>query len=182
MLPYLADKNALVANGYRPCFEFLYDNSDPDPTNWLYYRRTIYDQDLAVLGLEQLGNAGVYVDTTFEAGSPIGDFNEQRTSGGEMPSTDLLLPDAAEEVESLDEHYNLHGMPVRVLWVHPGHLDLAPVTQSVGEIVRVTTVNDHASVTVRPAIFDESAEMVPRTQVRSSEWPALLGGARRSLG
>jgi hypothetical protein len=171
---FLADKNSLEFRGYKLCIEFLYDNSDPSPANWLYYRRARYDQDLT-FAVDQLGNEGHTVTVTFDGGSPIGDFEESENAQGQTTATQLVLPNAARELQSICEFFDLTDMPGRLLWVHPDHLSDGAAVESEFQIIQAAPVRDHGVITVTPFTFDPMAELLPAEAVTTERWPGLAG-------
>lgn len=177
---YLADKNSLEFLGYVLVVEFLYDDSDPDPANWLYYRRARYDQDLTFT-VDQLGNEGTDVTVTFDGGSPIGDFEQEDNAQSETTAIQLILPNASKELQSICEHFDLTEMPGRLLWVHPDHLGDGAAVESVFEIIQAAPVRDHGVLTVTPFSFDPMTEMIPNEVITTERWPGLAGARARYL-
>jgi hypothetical protein len=177
---YLADKNSLAFRGYKMCIEFLYDNSDPLPVNWLYYRKARYDADI-VITIDQLGNPGTNVTATFAGGSPIGDVEETQNTQDAATTMQLILPNAARELQSICEFYDLSEKLGRLLWVHPDHLADGPVVESVFEIQSAAPVRDHGVITVTPYSFDPTLKMIPAEVVTSDRWPGIAGVRARYL-
>lgn len=180
LLAYLNEKNSLAQKGYKLCIEFIIDKSDPSPANWLYYRKAQYNLDL-VVHVEQLGNPGVFIDATFEGGSPIGDIEEIRDLQNETPTMQLTLPNAARELESITEFYDLSLMLGRALWVHPDHTSDGAAVESDFQIQGANSVGEHGILIVSPYTFDRNTTMLPRTQVTVKDWPGLAGARRRFL-
>jgi len=178
--PYLADKNTLVQKGYKMCVEFLVDKTAVSPADWVYFRRARYDIDITA-NIDQLGNPGTMVDAVFEGGSPIGDVEESHSLQNEAPAMQLTLPNAARELESILEFYDLTLMPGRLLWIHPDHPDEIPAAESVFVIMGSSSVGENAVLHVSPFQFDTTATLLPRTQVRVEDWPGLAGARRRFL-
>jgi hypothetical protein len=179
---YLNAKNkvGMQNDGYLLCIEFLYDNSDPSPANWLYYRRARHDQDLT-LAVDQLGNPGHTVTVTFDGGSPIGDFEEQENTQSQTTTIQLVLPNAARELQSICEFYDLTDMPGRLLWVHPDFLSDGAAVESDFQIIQAAPVRDHGVITVSPFTFDPLNEMLPAEQITTERWPGLAGARAKYL-
>lgn len=177
---YLADKNSLAFRGYKMLVEFLYDNSDPLPANWLYYRKAQYDLDLT-LTIDQIGNPGTNVTVTFDGGSPIGDVEEQVNTQDASTTMQIILPNASREIQSICEFYDLSEKPGRLLWVHPAHLADGYVVESVFEIQSAAPVRDHAVINVTPFSFDPTQKLIPAEVVTSDNWPGIAGVRARYL-
>jgi len=167
--PYLADKNSLEYLGYKMCVEFLYYNSDPSPASWLYYRKARYDIDLVVT-VEQLGNPGTNVTVTFAGGKPIGDTEFGEDASQVSSQTAIVLPNAAREIQSICEFYDLESKPGRCLWVHPDYPADGAVTERVFQIVNFVPVRDHAVMNVSPYSFDPITRMIPDEVISSDNW------------
>jgi len=178
--PYQADKNSLLFRGYKMCIEFLYDNSDPDPANWLYYRKARYDIDLTVT-IDQLGNPSVTAPTLFAGGKPIGDVDDQRDLSSASSQMQIILPNAGREIGAICEFYDLTRMPGRLLWVHPDHLTDGAIVESVFQIESVAPVADHAALTVTPYSFNPTTKMIPAETITSERWPGVAGIRARFL-
>ena len=176
---YLADKNSLVQKGYVMCVEFLVERTGA-PASWLYYRKARYNIDITA-NIDQLGNPGTMVDAIFEGGSPIGDIEEVQSLQNETPTMNLVLPNAARELESILEFYDLTLMPGRALWIHPDYPDEIPAAESVFQIQGSSSVGENAVLHVSAFQFDRSTTMLPRTQVRIEDWHGLAGARRRFL-
>jgi hypothetical protein len=177
---YLADKNSLAFRGYKMLIEFLYDNSNVNPALWLYYRKAQHNVDLT-LTIDQLGNPGTNVTVTFGGGSPIGDVEEQRNTRDAATMMQLVLPNAARELQSLCEFYDLSEKPGRLLWVHPNHLADGPVVEAVFLIQSAAPVRAHGVINVTPYSIDPTRKMIPAEVVTSAKWPGLAGVRARYL-
>ena len=179
---FQAAKNALTltGRGYKMCVEFLYDNSDPDPANWLYYRKARYDVDLTVT-IDQLGNPSVSAPTLFVGGKPIGDVDDQRDMSSASSQMQIILPNAARAVNAICEFYDLTMMPGRLLWVHPDFLSDGAIVESVFQIQSVAPVRDHAAMTVTPYSFNPLTKMIPAEVITAEKWPGVAGIRARFL-
>lgn len=177
---YLADKNSLDFLGYKMLVEFLYDNSNASPALWLYYRKAQHNLDLT-LTIPQLGNPGVNVTVTFSGGSPIGNVEEQQNTSDAAITMQLILPNAAREIQSICEFYDLSEKPGRLMWVHPDHLADGIVVESDFLIQSVAPVREHAVVTATAYSFDPTRKMIPSEVITPDKWPGLAGSRARFL-
>ena len=176
---YLADKNTL-GHSYKMLVEFRYDGTDPNPANWLYYRKARYSQDLVVT-IDQLGNPSVDVTVTFAGGKPIGDLEEQQDMPTAASQMQIVLPNSSREIQSICEFYDLSEQPGRVLWVNPQHLSDGVVVESVFQIEMIAPVRDHAVMSVTPYSFNPLTKMIPAETISSQKWPGVAGVRARFL-
>jgi hypothetical protein len=172
--PYLADKNSLIFRGYKMCIEFMFDKSDPDPANWLYFRKARYDQNLTVL-IDQLGNPSADINVTFYGGSPIGDTEITDDMSAASSQSQIILPNAAREINAICEFYDLTGMPGRLLWVHPDYPGDGAVTEAVFQIEQFAPAKSTAVLTVSPYSFDPTTKMIPEETISADVWPGVAG-------
>lgn len=180
---YQSAKNTVGQSGffgYKICVEFLYDKSNASPALWQYYRKARYNLDLTVT-IDQLGNPAVIAPVTFFGGSPIGNLEDPSDLASASVQMSIVLPNAAREVNSICENYDLSQMPVRVLWVHPDHLSDGAVREAVYEILQVAPVRNSAVLTVRPYSFSTTTTMIPREVITSKRWPGVAGIRAQAL-
>lgn len=171
---FKSEMNLLAGKGFISLLEILYDKSDPDPANWLYFRAAKYSQDVTFT-LPQLGNPTHSQAYTFPAFA-IGDFEIQQSAQGQIPGFELSIENIGREMMGIIELYEIERAKGRIIVVHP--LKLADPTARIEEKFSINAANANEALAVIECVgvsFDPLRVMIPAKIVTRDEFPGIAG-------
>lgn len=168
------EMNLLAGKGFVCLLEILYDKSDPNPANWLYFRVAKYTQAVTI-GMPQLGNPTVTMITTFTPFA-LGDFEMSQSTDGQIPGFQMTIENVGREMMAILEFYEIERARGRIIIVHPNKL--ADATARIEERFRINSATANDAVATLECVgvnFDPLMVMIPSRIVTREEFPSIAG-------